>query len=240
MAKDFKYLAFYHEIKDKILSREYPEGNMLPSETQFMAKYNISRITVRNALALLEQEGYVYRIQGKGCYVSSNYRQQSLDKIHSYTDAILAAGMAPGRTILKNAVEPCTKKVAALLHLKERDPVFILKRIILADGLPICLTQATLPYAKLIDIDCYDFRSESLYDILENKYGYTIDRTAISFEASASDPQVSKLLSIPENTPLLIYNSISYSKIGKDELPIELCESYYLTNKIKYKLDKRR
>lgn len=240
MAKDFKYLAFYNEIKQKIISREYLEGNLLPSETQFMEKYHISRITVRNALALLEQEGYVYRIQGKGCYVAGNFRQQSLDKIHSYTNAILASGMVPGRVVLSSVVEPCTKKEGALLHLKEKDPVFILKRIILADGLPICLTKATLPYGKLIDIDRYDFTSESLYNILENKYGYSIDRTAMTFEASASDAYVSEMLSVPENTPLLIYNSISYSKIGKAEVPIEICESYYLTNKIKYRLDKRR
>ncbi len=240
MAKDFKYLSFYNEIKQKIISREYLEGNMLPSESQFMAKYNISRITVRNALALLEQEGYVYRIQGKGCYVSGNFRQQSLDKIHSYTNAILASGMVPGRVVLSSIVEPCSKKEGALLHLKERDPVFILKRIILADSLPICLTKATLPYGRLIDIDKYDFTSESLYDILENKYGYSIDRTAMTFEASASDPYVSEKLSVLENTPLLIYNSISYSKVGKNEIPIEICESYYLTNKIKYRLDKLR
>ncbi len=240
MAKDFKYLIFYNEVKKKIISREYLEGNMLPSESQFMAKYHISRITVRNALALLEQEGYVYRIQGKGCYVAGNFRQQSLDKIHSYTDAILASEMIPSRKILYCAVEPSAKKEAALLHLKENDSVFILKRIIFADDLPICLTKTTLPYAKLIDIDKIDFSSASLYDVLENKYGYLIERTTMTFEASASDPYVSKMLSVSDNTPLLIYDSISYTKTGKDEFPIELCESFYLTNRIKYRLDKRR
>lgn len=240
MTKDFKYLTFYNEVKRKIISKEYLEGDMLPSETQFMAKYNISRITVRNAIALLEQEGYVYRIQGKGCYVAGNFRQQSLDKIHSYTDMILAAGMVPGRRVLSCLVEPSTKKETALLHLKENDPVFVLKRIILADDLPICLTKATMPYSRLIDIDGFDFTSESLYNILENRYGYSVDRTAMTFEASASDGYVSEMLSVPENTPLLIYNSTSYSKVGKDELPIEICESFYLTNKIKYRLDKRR
>lgn len=240
MTKDFKYLSFYNEIKRKIISKEYLEGNMLPSETQFMAKYHISRITVRNALALLEQEGYVYRIQGKGCYVAGNFRRQSLDKIHSYTDMILASGMVPGRRVLSAVMEPSTKRVAALLHLKEGDPVFVLQRIILADDLPICLTKAILPYAKLIDIDSHDFSSESLYHVLENTYGYSVDRTAMTFEASASDRYVSEMLSVRENTPLLIYNSISYSKTGKNELPIEICESFYLTDKIKYRLDKRR
>jgi len=240
MAKDFKYLSFYNEVKRKIISKEYLEGNMLPSESQFMAKYSISRITVRNALALLEQEGYVYRIQGKGCYVAGNFRQQSLDKIHSYTDMILAAGMIPDRKILDCKVAPSSKKEAALLHLKENDPVFILHRIILADDQPICLTKAILPYARMVDIDKTDFTEASLYDVLEDRYGYTVERTAMTFEASASDQYVSEMLSIPAGTPLLIYNSISYSKSGKDEFPIELCESYYLTNKIKYRLDKRR
>lgn len=240
MAKDFKYLTFYNDIKRRIISKEYLEGDMLPSEAQFMSKFNISRITVRNALALLEQEGYVYRIQGKGCYVAANFRQQSLDKIHSYTDAILASGMIPGRRILSGSVEPCTKKEAAMLHLNEGDPVFILKRIILADELPICLTKTILPYSKLIDIDQIDFSSASLYDVLETKYGFTVERTAMIFEASAADPYVSEMLSVPENTPLLIYNSIAYSRTGTNEFPIEVCESYYLTNKIKYRLDKRR
>ena len=160
----------------------------------------------------------MYRIQGKGCYVAGNFRQQSLDKIHSYTDMILASGMVPGRKVLSCVVEPSTKKEAALLHLKENDPVFILKRIILADGLPICLTKATLPYSRLIGIDKIDFSSTSLYDVLENRYGYSVDRTAMTFVASASDHYVSEMLSVPESTPLLIYDSISYSKIEKNEI----------------------
>ena len=240
MAKDFKYLSFYNQIKDQIISAEYLEGNMLPSESQFMAKYGISRITVRNALALLEQDGYIYRIQGKGCYVAGNFRQQSLDKIHSYTDMILAAGMAPGRKILSCTVEPSTDKESSMLHLKKNDPVFRLKRIITADGLPICLTNAVLPYSLIVDIESTDFSNASLYEVLENRYGYVVDRTTMTFEASASDPYVSEMLSISVSTPLLIYHSTSYTKIGTDEFPIEICESYYLTNKIKYRLDKRR
>jgi DNA-binding GntR family transcriptional regulator len=240
MAKDFKYLAFYNQIKDQVAKGEYQEGDMLPSESQFMAKFGISRITVRNALALLEQDGYVYKIQGKGCYVAGNFRQQSLDKIHSYTDMILDAGMVPGRKILSCVVETSTDREAALLHLKKNDPVFHLKRIITADGLPICLTKATLPYPLIIGIEQTDFNTTSLYDVLEKAYGYVVDRTTMTFEASAADGFVSELLSISAGTPLLIYNSTSYTKVGKDELPIELCESYYLTSKIKYRLDKRR
>lgn len=240
MVKDFKYLAFYNEIKQRIQSMKYLEGNMLPSETKFMAEFHISRITVRNALALLEQEGYIYRIQGKGCYVAANFRQQSLDKIHSYTDAILDAGMAPSRIVLDKVIQPSTKKESALLYLKENDPIFKLKRIILADNLPICLTTAILPYPKLIDIDKIDFATASLYDVLETKYGYPIERTTMNFEASAADQYVSEMLRISENTPLLFYNSIAYSKTGKNEFPIEICQSYYLTDKIKYRLDKRR
>jgi len=240
MQKDIKYLSLYNELKQKIISKEYPEGSMLPSETQFMTMFHISRITVRNALALLEQEGFIYRIQGKGCYVADNFRRQSLDKIHSYTDAILAAGMVPSRIVLQCSVDPCTRKEAAILHLKDGDPVFVLKRIILADGTPMCLTKAVLPYARLIDIDKYDFTAVSLYEILEKRYGYTIDRTTITFEASASDQNLSEILSVPEKTPLLIYNSVSSSKVGKEEVPIEICESFYLTNVIKYRLDKRR
>lgn len=240
MVKDFKYLLFYNEIKKQIISNEYLAGSMLPSESQFMAKFNISRITVRNALALLEQEGYVYRIQGKGCFVSGNSRQQSLDKIHSYTNMILAAGMVPDRKILACVVEPCTKKEATMLHLKENDPVLILKRIILADGLPICLTKAILPYVRMIGIEKTDFTNTSLYEVLENQFGYSVKRTVMTFEASSSDQYVSEMLAVPINSPLLIYNSISYSKVGKNEIPIEICESYYLTNKIKYRLDKRR
>jgi GntR family transcriptional regulator len=240
MAKDFKYISFYNDIKQKIISKEYLEGNMLPSESQFMAKFNISRITVRNALALLEQEGYVYRIQGKGCYVAGNFRQQPLEKIHSYTDMILAAGMEPRRKILASTIKSCTRFEAAQLHLKENDPVFILDRIILANELPICLTKAVLPYGRLIGIDKIDFSGASLYDVLEKRYGHTVEHTAMTFEASASNRYVSDMLSIPENTPLLIYNSISYSRSDTDEFPMEICSSYYLTNTIKYRLDKRR
>ena len=71
-------------INDEILTA----GQMVPSESKLMQQYNVSRITARKALEELSNEGYIYKVQGKGCFVKDNIEVQSLSKICGYTEEI--------------------------------------------------------------------------------------------------------------------------------------------------------
>ncbi|MDF2649657.1 MAG: GntR family transcriptional regulator [Paenibacillus sp.] len=73
------YKQIYHSIKDKIISGELRPKDRVPSEQEFMDEFMVSKITVKNALAVLVDEGLVTRIQGKGTFVSVNPNSITVD-----------------------------------------------------------------------------------------------------------------------------------------------------------------
>ena len=72
-----KYYLLKRDIVNKIELGEYQEGSLIESERELMEKYQFSRITVRKAIDELVNEGYLYRIQGKGTYVKGETESQN-------------------------------------------------------------------------------------------------------------------------------------------------------------------
>ena len=70
--KQLKYYKMHHDLEEQIHRGELRAGDRVPSENQLAAAYQVSRQTVRKALAILEQEGYIYPVKGRGNYVSGN------------------------------------------------------------------------------------------------------------------------------------------------------------------------
>ena len=72
--KQLKYYKMHHDLEEQIHRGELRAGDRVPSENQLAADYQVSRQTVRKALAILEQEGYIYAMHGKGTFVSERLR----------------------------------------------------------------------------------------------------------------------------------------------------------------------
>ncbi len=66
---EIKYLSIYNDLMDSIEKGDIKPGEKLPSENELMDIYNVSRDTVRKALDLLEGNGYIHKIKGKGSFV---------------------------------------------------------------------------------------------------------------------------------------------------------------------------
>ena len=147
----------YYRIKQNII-REIESGQlapdaMIPSEAEWMRRHQVSRITVRKAFDELAVEGYLYRIQGKGTFVSGTSKTQGLSRISSYTEEIARLGMTPSRTVLVAAAMPCDGKIADALGLTIGDAVFVLERVYRADGAPLCFTKTYLPLRLFPDLE---------------------------------------------------------------------------------------
>lgn len=223
-------------INDEILT----PGQIVPSESKLMQQYNVSRITARKALDELSNEGYLYKVQGKGCFVKNNLEEQSLSKICGYTEEISRLGMQASRKVLTAEIIACFNKRSSELKIPLNSQLFMLKRIYYADNEPICLTTTYLPYHYFEGIEQYDFTKESLYAIIEKKFLCKITRSKLQLEAVSADEDVCKHLNIKKGTPVILFRSITYGKINNQEVPIEYFKTYYLTNKIHYTLEQFR
>ena len=229
-----KYIFVKHAIK-AMLDQGLLEANaILPSERELMETYNVSRITVRRAVEELEQEGYLYKVQGKGTFVKGDEKRQDLISITSCTEDVLRLGMTPTRRVVGSEIIPADKKRQSRLSLTEGDRVYRLKRIYYADGEPLNFTTVYLPYKLFPGVESHDFARNSLYKILEEEYGVKITRAERTLEAVLAYEEVQEYLNIRSGVPLILFQCITYGEIKGKEYPIETFKCYYRSDRFKF------
>lgn len=229
-----KYYRVKEQIKNLIEVWKERDGEPIPSERELITRFGVSRITVRRAIDELVQEGYLFRVQGKGTYIEMDHENQNLINLTSCTSEIKALGMVPSRKVLESVIVPCSVKQAHDLKINSSDRLFFLDRIYFADDIAVNRTQTYLPYSLLPDIETYDFARYSLYETLENQFGIKLTRAHRTIEAVSAEAEIAESLSIKENTPVLHFNCLTYGIAGGVEVPIEQFSCYYRSDKFKF------
>lgn len=169
------YLQVFEDLKDKIKNRIYKEGEKLPSERQLSFEYDVSRITIREALKHLEEHQYLRTEHGRGSYVLGNQYNQMLDNLYSFKDEIVKNGDTP-RTIMLSieAIEP-PSYVQQHMQLTKFQKVYKLRRLRLSNEKPLIYEMTYLPLHMCEGLDCFDFNQHSLYETLHDYYQIEID-----------------------------------------------------------------
>lgn len=235
-----KYFQVKKAIVEKIDNEEFTIGELIPSERELMALLHVSRITVRRAIEELEQEGYLYKVQGKGTYVKGDQNSQDLISITSCTQDVERLGMKPSRKVLYARVAPADKKRQRKLNLGDNDQVFALSRIYYADDEPINYTRTYLAYKYFRGIEKYDFAKESLYQVIENQYGIPLSRANRSVEAIIARDEIAEYLHVPNGVPLLLFQCTTYGMVGGKEVPVETFKCCYRSDRFKFYINQVR
>ncbi len=235
-----KYFTVKRSILRMLDSGELEANAALPSERELMLTHNVSRITVRKAIEELEQEGLVYKIQGKGTFVKGGQKQQDLISITSCTEDVRRQGMIPSRQVIFGEVIDADKKRQSRLQLAKGEKVFHMARVYYADGEPINHTTVYLPYKLFPGIEDYDFSKFSLYGVIENDYGVKIVRAERTLEAVMAYPEICEYLHVHPGVPLILFHCITYGEVRGKELPIESFKCYYRSDRFKFCIDQVR
>lgn len=235
-----KYSQIEQFLTEQIKKGELRPGDELPSESELMQQFLVSRVTARRAVEELYRAGYVEKAQGRRAYVRDASKYQELTTISSYTEEILRQGMTPSRELLCSKLRICTQEEQEKLMLKKADPVFYMERIYYADAKPLCYTCTTLPYYIFRDIEAYDFVTHSLYDIIENHYGIVLVSTSLKLKAISSYGLLSEHLKISNKIPLLHSSAVTMGIYEGKEVPVEMFTTDYLTERFEYSLTQFR
>lgn len=178
----------------------------LPSEGEMSRQYGLSRITVRQALKSLEAKGLVYSAQGRGSFPTVP-RVKGISGFHSFTSEVRRNGQVPGTRILEAAkVDGLPQIVTNKLSVSEAEngPQVHLRRLRLIDGVPIAVEDAWLPRALFPDLAPADFNDGSLFALLADRWGLEPAWTDALIEPDRASPEVSRLLEIDTDDPVLV------------------------------------
>jgi GntR family transcriptional regulator len=229
-----KYYILKRKLIEKIDQEDFKVNETIPSERELIEMYNVSRITVRKAIDELVNEGYLYKIQGKGTYVKSDEYSQDLFSITSCTQDVIKLGMTPGRKVISAEVVTADKKHSRSLELGDGEKVFRMERVYYADKEPINHTTTYLPYKLFPGIEKYDFSEDSLYKVLENEYGAQITKAKRTVEAILAEDEIAEYLEVPAGIPILLFNCVTYGVVNGKEVPIENFKCCYRSDKFKF------
>ena len=216
------YYQLAEIILSEIESKNLKENDKLLTEREYAKKYELSRATVRQALAYLEEKGYVYKVQGCGTFVSSKVIQQKLLKVYSFTEEMKKLGKIPEAKILslKNIVGD--EKVAKELNLNSSDEIFELERLRIADREIIMYERTYMPVKKMPNLSKKELLISPLYDIIQSRYKINFNKVFERFSVLKADESVASILQVNKNSPLIKLQRWTYSGMEIIEYTISL------------------
>jgi len=216
------YLQIAQIIREKITSGEYGVGDRIPSEDDILKMYGVSRMTARNAVTQLVNEGLVYRMHGKGAFVSRTKLERNLNKLNGFFEDMTELGLKPSSRIIQFKRREPTQQEQHQLNLQKNQDVYFVQRIRYVDGSPIGLQNLVTPVHLVPDLDRVDLSSTSFYSYAKS-VGHPVEKAEQRMEAVLA-PAVAKLIGIPETQPFFYFERFSSTTEGT---PIERLESYF-------------
>lgn len=228
-----RYLQILKYFIGKIDNGDFKEGDKLPTEEEICNLFNVSRITVRQALNELAQGGYIVRRQGKGSFISLNKTKMQLNSLQSFSEEMLSKGLTPSTKLI--SVELCepTIEIAEMLKIDLTIKLYSITRIRYANEVAMSLENVFVPFYLCPNIEKFDL-TDSLYKIFSQHYNLSITRASQSIEAGLVDKKVAKLLEVKPLSQSLIIKRVTYLK---DDTPFEYVKSVYRGDKYKFYVD---
>ena len=228
-------VPLYSQLMDIIIEKieaSMKENDQIPSERDICEKYDVSRSTVRQAITELEREGYIYKVHGKGTFVSPKKLSQDLLGFYSFTEEMKKLGRKPMSKVLKFEVICACSKVSRKIRVEEGELVYKFTRLRIADTIPMLVETSYVPYNRFPGIIKENLENEALYDIFKNRFDVNITMAEETFQAVLTNEEEAKNLQIGEESPSLKIERFTY----ENEAIIEYTVSIARGDKFKYKV----
>ncbi len=199
------------------------KAGRLMTEAELGKHFGVSRITIRNAIKPLVDEGMFERERGRGTFLRTNQPENWVGRLMGFSETIKDAGYRPGAKVLLQGMT--NKHDAEVRHqLKER-AVWQLKRVRLADDIPIAIEHAFYPPDIGLELEKRDLTSIVMYHVFETEIGFNIKEATQTISASLADATSARLLGVKTGSPLLRIERLTVNTDGR---PLELLRSVYL------------
>jgi GntR family transcriptional regulator len=226
------YLQLKSSLIDEINSGGYAPDQRLPSERELCERYNVSRITVRQAMSELIRDGMVYAVVGKGTFVCEPKINQELRSLTGFTQDVRRRGGQPGSQMIEARLVNAGARLAQKLRVAQGAELVLLARLRLSDGVPLALETAYLPHTLCPGLLQYDLTTGSLYAALENHYNLRLVRAEQAITAGLASSNELALLQLHPPAPIL---RIERTTFTAQDLAVEVVESAYRSDRYQFR-----
>ena len=218
--RDEESVPFYKQLKNKILdeidSGKLKHGDKLPSERELAEQYQISRMTARHTLSILEREGVVERRVGAGTFINNKKIQMDFVTFNSFTKNMLSKGLIPSTQILSICKMEAMPNLAQKLKVASGETLIAIQRLRLVNETPISIEKSFLPEKLCPRLDEIITSNDSLYEILEREYGIVLVMAKEHMQVTLSDEPESKLLKIRSESPCIFQEAVAFDNHEKE------------------------
>lgn len=211
-----KYQVVHDEILQRLHSGQYAIGMRLPTEGKLSQAFGVSRVTVRKALEMLVRAGFLTSRQGSGYSVATLSPPASTCLV-SFTDTVLIEGRVPGAKLLR--IETPARDVPATVAAYFDESLVLIERLRTVDEAPRMLTQTWIPRRLVPRIRAAHFpeegQNQSILRILRHDFGVDWTSACETLDSLLATANVSDVLEVPENTPILSQACTAFDNAGK-------------------------
>lgn len=224
----------YEYIKE---NRLVPD-DALPTEATFMEMLGVSRSTIREALALLEQEKLIYRIQGKGTFLNKRPLQieSGLEKLESITETIKGFGLTPGTRWVGIEIKSPTNLMIEKLKINNSEKVITFKRVRTANENLASYCVDTVPL-KYFDTIPHEINEESLLFYLKKNLGILIESAVTDIIPTLPTEEMIRELDVSGNQLFLLLQQVHFDNKG---IPVIFSKDYFKSDIFKFKINRIR
>ena len=218
-----RYVHIADEIRNSIKLGKRAVGSRLPPESQLAKQFEVNRHTLRQAIALLKQEGILEIKRGLGTFVAAAPIRYAIGKRVRFNQALKAQSQAV-RFVLEAAIEvEANSAIADHLEISQGEKVALFKRLSYVDGIPLSLGSGFFPLSRFpnfLSAESIAHLKElgSISTWLRDRYGVDHIRRSTAVSARLVEPEDARLLKLPLNQPILQAESVNIDQYGK---PIE-------------------
>lgn len=225
------YLQLVDDLIKKIEDNTYEENEKLPSERELCEIYNMSRITVRNALQELDRDGYIYKLHGKGTFVSTKTYKQNLVNLYNFTDEMKKINKTPHTIVLSFKTIKVDKRYADKLQIEPGQEAYEIKRLRMADNDPFIYETSYLPKYKFPGLTKEELEQMPMYTVFNEKYGIGVSKATEQFRATGLRKEEAKYLKDDSNQPAMLIKRYAYDEKDLIEYTVSIIsgQKYYYT-----------
>lgn len=226
------YIKIHDAIKKDIDEGVWLIGDRLPSERDLADHFEVSRMTLRQAVTLLVEEGILERRVGSGTYVASHRVRDKMRGTTSFTEIVHSQGKTPSSKLISYQRQLASDTEIKELQLEASDYVIRMERIRYADNIPLVFEVASIPEKFIKDMK-RDEITEHFFKTLVS-HGFEIGKSRQTIYAKTASERVASYLSVSRGHAILALTQVSYFSNGN---PFEYVRSQYVGDRFEFYLE---